>query len=206
MGSGPQRCGSNGAEVERVGEICVHLPLVACVGTLATFRELLGGCPVQSVSGGVRAVQAEIIVVDTDSESALAWADANPRTPVLEVREQVLTALVLGRWRLVPPISMLLREPIRFITGIVLAAKQLEARPHHARPRRTLTPRELEILYELAQGQRAKSVARKLNISENTVKQHLTNARHKLRAPDKTSAVLCAIRDGLIPFPNPPHD
>ncbi|MEX2540769.1 MAG: LuxR C-terminal-related transcriptional regulator [Trueperaceae bacterium] len=120
---------------------------------------------------------------------------------MLLTRERSLDAVRVGHWRITPPGGTRLTDPARFSAGIVLAADQLETAGSPATRRRLLTPRELEVLEALAHGQRIKRVAGQLNISENTVKQHVMNVRHKLGAPDRITAVLCAIRDGLIPFP-----
>jgi LuxR family quorum sensing-dependent transcriptional regulator len=64
-----------------------------------------------------------------------------------------------------------------------------------------LSPREREVVTLLARGQRIREIARALNIAENTVQQHVTNARRKLNAIDRLDAVLKAIGHGLIPFP-----
>ncbi|MEW6189365.1 MAG: response regulator transcription factor [Actinomycetota bacterium] len=61
-----------------------------------------------------------------------------------------------------------------------------------------LTPREKEILNLLAQGKKNKEIARKLFISEKTVKNHLSNIFHKLHCGDRTQAVLEGVRLGII--------
>ena len=61
-----------------------------------------------------------------------------------------------------------------------------------------LTPRETEVLQEVAAGLTNKAVAYKLGISEHTVKFHLSSAMSKLSAASRTEAVAAAIRRGLI--------
>lgn len=61
-----------------------------------------------------------------------------------------------------------------------------------------LTERELEIITALAHGQGNKQIARKLSISEKTVRNHISNIYKKLHVYDRTQAVLYAIREGLI--------
>ena len=52
-----------------------------------------------------------------------------------------------------------------------------------------LTRREVEILTHLSDGQSNKEIARKLNLSPNTVKTHLANLYEKLGAKNRTQAV-----------------
>jgi DNA-binding NarL/FixJ family response regulator len=62
-----------------------------------------------------------------------------------------------------------------------------------------LTTRELEVLEQMAAGLVSKEIARKLMISTETVKSHLTHIYQKLGVGDRTKAVVLAIRRGLIP-------
>ncbi len=61
-----------------------------------------------------------------------------------------------------------------------------------------LTPRELEVLRLLADGLPNKTIARRLGISEHTVKFHLNAILGKLGAASRTEAVVRATRLGLI--------
>lgn len=61
-----------------------------------------------------------------------------------------------------------------------------------------LTKRELEVLKLLAVGMYNKEVAEKLNISERTVKNHVSNIFKKLEVTDRTQAAVFAIRNNLI--------
>ncbi len=61
-----------------------------------------------------------------------------------------------------------------------------------------LTERETEVLRLLAQGKANKEIARGLNISEKTVKVHVSNILSKLGVQSRTQATLYAIRIGLV--------
>ena len=61
-----------------------------------------------------------------------------------------------------------------------------------------LTARETEILSYMAQGYLNKQIAISLNISEQTIKNHITSILRKLDANARTQAVVTAIRRGLI--------
>ena len=61
-----------------------------------------------------------------------------------------------------------------------------------------LTPRETEILSYMAQGYLNKQIADVLNVSEQTIKNHITSILRKLNANARTQAVIVAIKKGLI--------
>jgi two-component system NarL family response regulator len=74
---------------------------------------------------------------------------------------------------------------------------KLSTRPVESRPR-GLTEREIEVLGLVAKGNSNKSIARKLFISEKTVKNHLTNIFQKLEVSDRTQAALLAIKEKIV--------
>ncbi len=61
-----------------------------------------------------------------------------------------------------------------------------------------LSPRELSILRLVAGGYSNKEIGRALNISDGTVKNHLTDILAKLEARDRTHAVLKSIAAGWL--------
>jgi len=61
-----------------------------------------------------------------------------------------------------------------------------------------LTDREVEVLREVAGGNRNRDIALRLFISEETVKVHVKHIMDKLGANDRTEAVSIAIRRGII--------
>ena len=61
-----------------------------------------------------------------------------------------------------------------------------------------LTGRERQVLSLLAEGAGNKTIAWKLNISENTVKFHVASILAKLNAGSRTEAVTIGIRKGLV--------
>ena len=62
----------------------------------------------------------------------------------------------------------------------------------------TLTQREDEVLRALVEGASNKSIARSLDISERTVKAHLTSIYEKLGVQSRTEAVARALQDDLL--------
>lgn len=61
-----------------------------------------------------------------------------------------------------------------------------------------LSPREVQILDNIAQGKTNKEVAYSLAISEQTVKNHMSSILRKLSVNDRTQAVVYAMRQGWI--------
>ena len=61
-----------------------------------------------------------------------------------------------------------------------------------------LTERETEVLHAAAQGDRNKEIAYKLNISERTVKAHLTSIYNKFGVDSRAAAVAIATQKGLL--------
>ena len=62
----------------------------------------------------------------------------------------------------------------------------------------SLTRREVEVLILVANGMFNKEIATTLNISERTVKNHISNIFKKIDVADRTQAAVFAIRNGLI--------
>jgi DNA-binding NarL/FixJ family response regulator len=62
----------------------------------------------------------------------------------------------------------------------------------------SLTEREVEVLREIAGGNRNRDIAEKLFITEETVKVHIKHIMEKLAANDRTQAVAIGVRRGII--------
>jgi len=71
-------------------------------------------------------------------------------------------------------------------------------------PATPLTPRELEVLRELALGHDNELVAKTLKMSPNTVRTHVQNILSKLNVHSKLEAVSRGIREGWIRIPQEP--
>jgi DNA-binding NarL/FixJ family response regulator len=61
-----------------------------------------------------------------------------------------------------------------------------------------LTGREIEVLQQIAGGNRNRDIAEKLFITEETVKVHIKHIMEKLGASDRTQAVSIGVRRGII--------
>jgi RimJ/RimL family protein N-acetyltransferase/DNA-binding CsgD family transcriptional regulator len=80
---------------------------------------------------------------------------------------------------------------------LAAAAKQPESR--FLGP--ALTPRELDVLHQLARGDTNRVIAAALGISENTVKNHVRSILEKLQAKSRAEAVVIGLSLGLTSLP-----
>lgn len=62
----------------------------------------------------------------------------------------------------------------------------------------SLTEREIEVLAQVANGKFNKEIANSLNISERTVKNHISNIFRKIDVSDRTQAAVFAIKNDII--------
>lgn len=120
-------------------------------------------------------------------------------------RERILMALDAGA------IGYLLKdaEPAELLAGIRAAARGesplapkaatalIEARARR-RPEDELSEREREVLVCVGKGLPNKLIARRLGISEKTVKAHLTSVFRQIGVDDRTQAALWAQQHGLL--------
>jgi DNA-binding NarL/FixJ family response regulator len=134
----------------------------------------------------------------------LSGAGSTARVVVLTTfsdRERILGAIDAGA------LGYLLKdaEPEEIIRGVRAAAagqsplapraaQELISERAQARPGAELSPREREVLACVADGLPNKLIARKLEISERTVKAHLTSVFAQIGVSDRTQAALWAQR------------
>jgi NarL family two-component system response regulator LiaR len=69
-------------------------------------------------------------------------------------------------------------------------------------PLRLLSPREREVLGNLARGRSNREIARTLSLSEETIKSHVSNVLMKLGLQDRTQAAIFGLQQGLVPLKN----
>jgi DNA-binding NarL/FixJ family response regulator len=118
-------------------------------------------------------------------------------------QERILDALDAGA------VGYLLKdvEPAELLAGVRAAAKgdsPLDPKAarqlllsRSGRPVAGLTPREVEVLALVRRGLANKQIARALNISERTVKAHLTSAFQRIGVTDRVQAALWAERHNV---------
>ncbi len=78
-----------------------------------------------------------------------------------------------------------------------------------AEPLETVQPlsiREMEVLSCVTRGMSNKEIARYLDISQQTVKNHITSILRKLRLEDRTQAAMFAVRQGWVRLEKKPNN
>jgi DNA-binding NarL/FixJ family response regulator len=114
---------------------------------------------------------------------------------------QAMRALKAGAagYLLKSTLATSLIETIRLVHAgrrVVLPEVAAEIAEHAADP--ALTEREMEILREVTTGASNKRIAKRLSISEGTVKAHVKSILEKLRASHRTQAASIALRRGIM--------
>jgi NarL family two-component system response regulator LiaR len=81
---------------------------------------------------------------------------------------------------------------------VAVVAKARETKIRGNQLHEDLTEREMEVLQRIAEGLSNMDIAARLNISEKTVKSHVSNILSKLYLTDRTQAAVYAWREGII--------
>lgn len=143
-----------------------------------------------------RCPDVHIVVLTSSQDDALAYAalEAGARSFLLKTMsgEEILQAL-----------KQIAHGEHVIHAAITTAMLRMVRRSSTAKntPLVQLTPREIDVLLELAQGASNAKIALALNITERTVKAHLGACLAKLGLADRTEAVAFAWRNGLIKAP-----
>jgi len=98
--------------------------------------------------------------------------------------------------------GMLRQELLETIRAVHAGQKRLSAEvaaeiAEHATDN-VLTPREMDVLRLIAEGNSNKEIAGKLSLTEETVKGHVKNILAKLGVNDRTHAVTIGLKRGII--------
>jgi len=161
----------------------LKMPGVAGLDALAALREALPAAPLVVLSGednpGV--VRAAI------ERGAMGFI---PKSSTPEVLIQALR-LVLAHGVYLPPAVLDAAGPASTAASV---ASQVSA-DQTTLP--GLTPRQMEVLRCVIQGKPNKIIARELDVSEGTVKAHLSSVLHALGTRNRTEAVYVAAKLGL---------
>ncbi len=100
-----------------------------------------------------------------------------------------------GRFYIPPELSF--AEP-RFTEPMFLLADDKPLQNTENDKKYSLTNREMEVLIQVAKGMFNKEIATFLNISERTVKNHLSNIFKKIEVSDRTQAAVFAIKNEIV--------
>ncbi|MFW9835501.1 MAG: LuxR C-terminal-related transcriptional regulator [Candidatus Thorarchaeota archaeon] len=107
---------------------------------------------------------------------------------------QTIRRLVQGEY----PINESLRDRPRVAEHVLEQFQELSSQSDTRDLISPLTRREIEILEYIAKGFLNKQIASELEISEQTIKNHVTSILRKLNANARTEAVVIAIKQGII--------
>ena len=95
-----------------------------------------------------------------------------------------------------------LLEALRLVAeGGSYLPPDIAPRLEEARRHSNITPREREVLAQIAQGRANKEIAVHCGISEDTVKRHVSHIIEKLAVNDRAEAVTEAMRRGILKVP-----
>ncbi len=143
--------------------------------------------------GLVQQVSAVVILVNAPQSEWTIEAIRSGVQAVLPRRaedEEIVAAILAARAGLI----VLHPDVVDSLVGFPpLVVRELPDLPLVA-----LTPREIEVLNMMAEGLGNKFIARRLGISEHTVKFHVSSIFTKLNAKSRTEAVTLGARQGLI--------
>jgi DNA-binding NarL/FixJ family response regulator len=161
----------------------------------------------------------DLILIDLGMPG-MAWREALPLvrqrcpgTPLVVIsasdsRDDILAALNSGAAGYIPKSStgkvMLLALDLVMSGGVyvppeVLSWIERTSTPDAPPAAHSLTPRQIDVLKLMAEGQSNKQIARTLDLSEGTVKLHVAAVLKALGADNRTHAVLVAVRRGILP-------
>ena len=85
------------------------------------------------------------------------------------------------------------------VAGKLIGSLQdIQPKPKPEEKTLDLTPRELEVLKLVAKGATNKEIARQFEVSEGTIKNHVSNILMRLELRDRTQAAVYAVEQGLI--------
>lgn len=169
--------------LDAVGRLLAATPCDMLLLDLQMERGALGELPALAAR-----VPVVVVTASEHPDELLAAVRAGARAVVLkrfavETLVEAIRAVAAGHVWLPPPVQA------------AMAAGYQEASSSR------LTRREVEMVRHVALGQRNADIAKKLGISEETVKAHLKNVFHKLGMRDRVELALYAVRTGLVSPP-----
>ena len=154
----------------------LKIPGVAGLEALAALRDAIPGAPLVVLSGE----DSPGVVRAATERGAMGFI---PKSSTPEVLIQALR-LVLARGVYLPP-------------AVLDAAADPATAADGGTALRNLTPRQMDVLRCVIQGKSNKVIARELDVSEGTVKAHLSSVLRAFGARSRTEAVYAAAKMGL---------
>src|SRR5262245_61671251 len=184
------------------------------LGTLDQVAEIRSANDLDSAIAAASASEPDLVMLDlgmpgfSGVEALRRWRERFPALPVVVVSganepSTINAALDLGAMGFIPksaPGEVLLQAVRLVISGAIYVPVEALNAPQTAAPPTAplnLSPRQLEVLALLLKGLSNKLIARKLDISENTTKIHVSAVLDALGVATRTQAVIAASRLGL---------
>jgi DNA-binding NarL/FixJ family response regulator len=180
-----------------LAELLESAPDLEVVGTAAD------GAEAQDV---VRSVQPDVVLMDLQ----MPGIDGVEATREIVASDSGAQVLVLTSFSDAGAVGYLRKDadPDDVIEGVRAvargesplhpkAARELLMARSRPNEKPQLTPREVDVLRLVRLGLANKQIARRLGISERTVKAHLTSAFQRIGVQDRTQAALWVERNGL---------
>ncbi len=155
-----------------------HLPGVDGLEAMAAIHQRFAGATIVVVSGEDHA-QTIRAAIEAGASGFI------PKSSTPEVLVAALKLILAGGVYLPP---MLMNGPASAVDDSQAAG---------SKGKHGLSSRQLQVLLKVIQGKANKVVARDLNISEGTVKAHLSAAFRTLGVHSRTEAILAAARLGI---------
>jgi two-component system nitrate/nitrite response regulator NarL len=125
------------------------------------------------------------------------------RNVSVDVLCRTLELVMLGQYLLPTSLAQLLLDPLQAMPAdISPSARELLPLPPVLPDQRrttTLTPRECEILQCITDGRSNKEIARRLNLTEATVKAHVKALLRKTQMTNRTQAAIWAVSQTMAP-------
>ncbi|WP_312959128.1 two-component system response regulator NarL [Stutzerimonas nitrititolerans] len=150
---------------------------------LETIRQLrAAGVEARIVIFSVSDDHANVLAALREGADGYLLKDMEPEELISQIR-----LAALGKLALSPELTRVLAEAIRE-----------RPKPGHGVPMVSLTKRERDVLRLIAKGQTNKMIARKLDISEGTVKVHVKNLLHKLGLRSRVEAAVWVLEHERI--------
>jgi two-component system, NarL family, response regulator NreC len=192
----------HGSAYEVVGEASDGLEAVNLVGRLQPDI-LIVDLMLPGLSGlevirqiGQRNLRTQIVALSMHANESYVLAALRNGAAAYVLKEassanmlEALQGVMAGRRYLSPPLSQYALEAyIQKAKGVPLDRYE------------TLTAREREVLYLVAQGETTPTIASRLALSPRTVETHRTNLMRKLSLRTQADLIRYALRQGLIPL------
>jgi DNA-binding NarL/FixJ family response regulator len=191
--------------VVRVGlsSVLSMQPSIEVVGTARSGEEaltILHRCHVDIVlldirMPGMNGIETLVAVQELDSPPAVVMLSN------FELDEEIYRAVKAGAKGYVPkdaPCEDIIKAVHQVAAGLTFFPQRIAERLDERELKSPISPREIEVLELLAKGLTNKEIAEILEISQFTVRNHLTHITEKFEAHGRTEAVTIAMQLGVL--------